>query len=61
MKIGDIVDYDGKKYIFLGTTQFNKKIGWFTHYPIHPLHPGFESEAQIFAWFIHIFIGGKKP
>lgn len=51
-------------YIFLGLVSGDhvlkeinpeRKLGWFTPYPLQLQRGGFESEIPVFAWFIDLF------
>jgi hypothetical protein len=51
-------------YIFLGPVSGDhvlkeinpeRKLGWFTPYPLQLQRGGFESEVPVFAWFVDLF------
>lgn len=51
-------------YIFLGEVEKDhvlkeinpeRKLGWFTPYPLQLQRGGFESEVPVFAWFVDLF------
>ncbi len=52
-------------YIFLGLVSekdpsleeinTERRLGWFTSYPLRLERGGFESEVSVFAWFIDLF------